>query len=139
MNFSLERRSILKRQLEPGTPINPGPSPRRGDTAVTIKRDTEKDYDGWHRGRCTKDDISVLQSDEGYIVWLPKFRAELEHQGLINVFDVDKDPADLVPDSFEWKLQQGQRCYLWTVLICVFENPLGTSSISVHNHSRDAR
>ena len=57
-------------------------------------------------------------------MWLPKFSAELEHEGITHFFDVDKDPSDLVPESFEWKLQQDQQRYLWTVLICVFKNPL---------------
>ena len=52
---------------------------------------------------------------------------------------MDNDPSDLVPESFEWKLQQDQRHYLCTVLIRVFENPLGTSSISDHNDLCDAR
>ena len=74
MDLSLERRSILIQQLDSDSaPLNPGPSSSRRDTAVTIKSDTEKDYDHWHRGRCTKDDFPGLQSDKGYIVWLPKF------------------------------------------------------------------
>ena len=86
-------------------------------STVAIKSEAKKDYDCWHRGLRTKDDFPILYSDEGYIIWLPKFRAELGHQGLTNFFDVDKDPSDLVPESFEWKLQQDQRHYLWTVLI----------------------
>ena len=53
------------------------------------------------------------------------FVKKLEHQGLTHFFDADKDPSDLVPNSFEWKLQQDQQRYLWTVLIRVFKNPLG--------------
>ena len=74
----------LKQQLASiPTPVGPGLTPRRGAITVAIKSEAEKDYHRWHRGgRRTKDNFPILNSNKGYIVWQPKVRAELEHQGL---------------------------------------------------------
>ena len=107
-------------------------------TSNTSKSPGEKKYDAWIRGRRSKESFVILKTDKQYISWKIKFHAELFHQKLDHVIDTDFDPT-ILTCSFERELWKEQLTYFWTVLLYIFENPLGKICITEHLKDRDAR
>jgi hypothetical protein len=131
MNLLAEKRKRVQQTLNTTT------TPAFGSNSSS-KPIGEKKYDSWTRGRRAKESFAILVSDKQYLVWKPKFEAELVHQKLQHVVDPTYDPG-LITCSYERLMWTEQVAYLWTVLMHVFQNPFGKSCISDHIHDRNAR
>jgi hypothetical protein len=100
----------------------------------------EKKYDAWNRGRSSRSKTSfdVLSEDKRYPFWKIKFDAELHYQKLEHIVDPNFDPI-IMTDSFEKEMWKEQIIYFWTVLLHVYQNPLGKTCINNHLKDRDSR
>ena len=96
----------------------------------------DRALEGWIRGKRLKTDFRILKVDKHHRAWKGKFEAEVEYQGFKNIIDPKFNPGNLKGKARElFKLQQ---TYAWTVFIEVFQNPLGVTSLSPFQSTKDA-
>ena len=123
-----------------GPTIVPPPLTTTGTSHGSGMSTTEKALNAWIRMKRSKDDFDILLEDSKYDRWVPKFMSELAVQGLSDIVDPDsrKDPSNIT-DHYAMELYTKQRQYLWTVLLKVFQNPLGLSYMLENEGPDDSR
>ena len=134
-NFAQEINK--KKQLGIAQTINTSPFPIG---ASPIKTHDEKVYDAWTRnsGKRNRSAFDVLVKDDDFEVWRMKFFSEVIHQKIDRVISADFDPS-CITSKYDKTLWNEQVIYMWTVLMHVFQNPLGKASVIEHHKTRDAR
>ena len=105
--------------------------------ATSTKSIGEKRYEAWNRKTPDKTKFDVLTEDKHYNKWKPNFEAELAHQKLSRVIDPNFDPSVLTC-SYEKELWKDQQAYFWTVMLHVFQNPLGKTCITDRMKDKDS-
>ena len=105
-----------------------------------VKTHDEKMYDAWtqNSGRQNRSAFDILVKDDDFEVWKMKFISEVLHQKIDRVISEDFDP-DCITSKYDRTLWDEQVIYMWTVLMYVFQNPLGKASVIEYNKTRDAR
>lgn len=138
------RREQIKKQQDPVSPMytplrSPPPgTPTSIGTSKPIANAFDKALDTWNKARRDKSSFAILREDKHYHTWKEKYIAELLYQELTMVIDPQVDLKALF-DPSKRALFLKQQSYLWTVLLQVFQNPLGTLCITDHISNHDAR
>ena len=136
--YTLPDFEIPSQQFNDAAGTTPPPPPP--GTGSNIMSAEEKEYNSWTRTKRSKDDFDILIDDSKYFRWFSTFQAELAVQGLENIIDSDpKYDRTQYNNHFSTRLYDKKIQYFWTVLLKVFQNPLGKSCISDNMSSSDSR